>query len=98
MVVNIRVNPPWCCSLQTSHRRGFDTHEVCFYIIAHLNEMSLRLYTLKVITDLDYDKIKENENEWFGVLFDVVSLLEQSKTDLDIWHGCLRKEKNMNAD
>lgn len=63
-----------------------------------LNEMSLRLYTLKVITDLDYDKIKENENEWFGVLFDVVSLLEQSKTDLDIWHGCLRKETNMNAD
>lgn len=63
-----------------------------------LNEMSLRLYTLKVITDLDYDKIKENENEWFGVLFDVVSLLEQSKTDLDIWPGCLRKETNMNAD
>lgn len=63
-----------------------------------LNEMSLRLYTLKVITDLDYDKIKENENEWFGVLFDVVSLLEQSKTDLDIWHGCLRKETNINAD
>lgn len=63
-----------------------------------LNEMSLRLYTLKVITDLDYDKIKEIENEWFGVLFDVVSLLEQSKTDLDIWHGCLRKETNMNAD
>lgn len=63
-----------------------------------LNEMSLRLYSLKIITDLDYDKIKENENEWFGVLFDVVSLLEQSKTDLDIWHGCLRKEMNMNAD
>lgn len=63
-----------------------------------LNEMSLRLYSLKVITDLDYDKIKENENEWFGVLFDVVSLLEQSKTDLDIWLGCLRKETNMNAD
>lgn len=63
-----------------------------------LNEMALRLYSLKVITDLDYDKIKENENEWFGVLFDVVSLLEQSKTDLDIWHGCLRKETNMNAE
>lgn len=63
-----------------------------------LNEMALRLYSLKVITDLDYDKIKENENEWFGVLFDVVSLLEQSKIDLDVWHGCLRKETNMNAE
>lgn len=63
-----------------------------------LNEFRLRVYALKLVTDLDYDKVKENENEWFGLLFDVVSLLEQSKTDLDIFESCLRKETNMNMD
>lgn len=63
-----------------------------------LNEFRLRCYVLKVITDMDYDKIKENENEWFGVLFDVVDLLHQSKSDLDTFECCLRKETNMNAD
>ena len=63
-----------------------------------LNEFRLRVYALKLVTDLDYDKVKENENEWFGLLFDVVSLFEQSKTDLDIFESCLRKETNVNMD
>ena len=63
-----------------------------------LNEFRLRIYALKLVTDLDYDKIKANENEWFGLLFDVVSLLEQSKMDLDIFEICIRKETNMNSD
>lgn len=63
-----------------------------------LNQFRLRCYVLKVITDMDYDKIKENENEWLAVLLHVVDLLHQSKSDLDIFECRLRKETNMNAD
>lgn len=63
-----------------------------------LNQFRLRCFVLKVITDMDYDKIKENENEWLAVLFHVVDLLHQSKSDLDIFECRLRKETNMNAD
>lgn len=63
-----------------------------------LNDFRQRCYVLKVITDMDDDKIKENENEWFGVLYGVVDLLQQSKSDLDLFESCLHDEINMNSD
>lgn len=63
-----------------------------------LNEFRLRVFLLDIVLSVDYDKIKANENEWFGLLFDLLSLIEQSKKSFDTFNSCLRKETDMNID
>lgn len=60
-----------------------------------MNEFRLRLYVLKLLSNLDYEEFKQDENHWFGCLYAVVCLLEQSLTDFETFEKCLRAERNM---
>lgn len=60
-----------------------------------LNEFNLRMYALELLVAQDENDIRAHENEWFGLLYEVVELIKDTNEKLKLFDSHLRSETDM---